>query len=68
MLLLSGIAGASGNFASTAFWDGTSSNQGIEFGPSSNSVVVTSVVPEPGTIALLGLSLAGLGLIRRKTA
>jgi hypothetical protein len=53
--------------AEFAFGIGSSSSDNI--GPLLDSVSLTSnVVPEPGTLALLGLGLAGLGLSRRRKA
>lgn len=59
------------NDGGTEFWDGLNSVSGIDLDNSELPVTVTLVtaaIPEPTTIALLGLGFAGAGWSRRKRA
>ena len=57
----------SNGFAAQAFYQNSQSVSGLS-GNGTYVFAVASRVPEPGTLALLGLGLAGLGLSRRRKA
>lgn len=54
--------------ANTDFWLGSTTDLGMDFGPSSNPTIITAItaVPEPITPALIVLGLGALGITRRR--
>ena len=59
-----------GLYAQMFFWTGDNRNVNIEFGEVTltvrGSIANPATVPEPGTLALLSIGLAGIGLLRRR--
>ena len=54
------------NFFIEAYIFDTSQNQSLVVAIETDTITVPSRVPEPATLALFGLGLAGLGAVRRK--
>ena len=51
----------------TKFWDGSSSRDGMTFGPAASLVTVTSgVIPEPTSLAIFSIGALGLVATRRR--
>ncbi len=60
-----GVAGGGGNIAST---QSTQAGCGATITYTYDAVVPPPAIPEPGTLALVGLALAGIGAARRRKA